>query len=209
MKANFREWTLDKIDDTFGTKQIFDFSLLERITKFSYEISDFERHFLICFKNQFQFGGDEWNEVELENKFISPLFVLAEMSNERFSYFLERDLSVQIGDYELSGRVDGLIASGYRNPKKPYFCLHEYKRETDPSGDPKGQVLIEMLVAQALNDSDNPIFGLYIIGSKWRFVALQGKNYVFGESFAADSNDIFDIFRIIKGLKYEIEKMIA
>lgn len=31
MKANFREWTLDKIDDTFGTKQIFDFSLLERI----------------------------------------------------------------------------------------------------------------------------------------------------------------------------------
>ena len=41
-----------------------------------------------------------------------------------------------------------MIATGFRSPKKPYFCLNEYKRGTDPDDDPKGQALIAMLVAQ-------------------------------------------------------------
>jgi hypothetical protein len=208
MKSNFREWTLDKIDDTFGTKQVFQHPVLDRLMQFEHQISAFEREFLLIMKQEYQLGGDEWNEVELENKFISPLIVLAQISNERFAYFLERELTATIGEYELYGRVDGMIATGFRSPRKPYFCLNEYKRESDPSGDPKGQALIEMIAAQSLNDKGIPIYGLYVVGSKWRFIILDGKNYAFSESLVADSDDIFDIFRVLKGLRYEIDQLV-
>ena len=65
-------------------------------------------------------GVDNWNEAELENKFISPLIVFVGFDNERFAYFLERELRGVVGDYELMGRVDGMIASGFRNPHQPY-----------------------------------------------------------------------------------------
>jgi hypothetical protein len=37
-------------------------------------------------------------------------------------YFLERRLSAIVGDYELSGIVDGMIATGFRDPAIPLFC---------------------------------------------------------------------------------------
>ena len=52
-------------------------------------------------------GVAGWNEVELENKFISPLFMLAELNADTFGYFLERDLTVTIGEYELWGEPQG------------------------------------------------------------------------------------------------------
>ena len=57
---------------------------------------------------------------------------------------MERDLAATIDNYELSGRVDGMIATGFRNPRMPYFCLNEYKKGTDPNGDPRGQALIDV-----------------------------------------------------------------
>jgi hypothetical protein len=48
----------------------------------------------------------------------------------------------------LSGIVDGVIATGIRNPQMPYFCFHEYKRSLENQGTPDGQVLAAMLVAR-------------------------------------------------------------
>ena len=208
-KANFREWTLDKIDATFGTTQVDSHLLLTRLQNYVYDITATEREYLTNLRDSYRlYGGDDWNEAELENKIISPLFVLSKIDNKAFSYFLERELTAIIGDYDLAGRVDGMIATGFRSPKKPYFCMHEYKRESDPTGDPKGQALIEMIVAQHINDNAKPIYGLYIVGNKWRFMVLTGKEYALGESFLADSEDIFDIFRCLKALRYEIEQLI-
>jgi hypothetical protein len=137
MQSNFREWTLDKIDDAFGLKQVYEMDTLNQLITPSYELNDFEKQYIGTLQEHFKYGGDDWNEVELENKFISPLIVLAFKPNDRYAYFLERDLAVKIDDYELSGRVDGLIATGFRNPKKPYFCLNEYKKGTDPNETPK------------------------------------------------------------------------
>jgi hypothetical protein len=117
-------------------------------------------------------------------------------------------LAVTIGDYELSGRVDGMIATGFRNPKKPYFCMNEYKRATDPNGDPQGQALIAMLVAQQLNENRKPMLGCFIVGSRWCFMALVGKEYAISHSFSFDDDDIFDIFRILKGLRHQIEALL-
>ncbi len=213
-KSNFREWTLDKIDDAFGLQQVRRLPILEELLAFEYQADDYEKRYLSNLSESYiTLGGDSWNEVELENKFISPLIVFSDIANQRYSYFLERDLSAIIGDYELSGRVDGMIATGYRNPKMPYFCLNEYKRQTDPNGDPQGQVLAAMLAAQQLNNNekrntDKPIFGSYIIGRDWYFLALVGKEYAISKDFSCVANEVFDIHRILKGLKVQIDRLI-
>ncbi len=208
-KSNFKDWTLDKIEDTFSLKQVRKLPVLEELLAFEYQADDYETRYLLHLSEQYvALGGDDWNEVELENKFISPLIVFSDIANEKYSYFLERDLSATIGEYELLGRVDGMIATGFRNPKLPYFCLSEYKRQTDPNGDPRGQALIAMLVAQRLNENQKPIFGSYIIGRDWYFMALVNNDYAISKDFSCVANEIFDIYRILKGLKVQIEKLI-
>lgn len=208
-KSNFREWTLDKVDEVFKTIQVRSLPALNKLIAFEYSINDYEKRFLKDLGDNFvDFGGDDWNEVELENKIISPLIVLSGMDNKQFAYFLERELSATIDDYELSGKVDGMIATGFRSPKKPYFCMNEYKRGTDPNGDPKGQALIAMLVAQALNENKSPIFGSYIIGRSWCFMALVGKEYAISEDFSCVNTEIIDIYRIMKSLRVQIENIL-
>jgi hypothetical protein len=208
-KSNFRDWTLDKIDDAFNTKQVWQMNVLDELLAFEYTPNEMEAWFLKELQSVYSLGGDNWNEVELENKFISPLIVIAKLNDERYSYFLERDLQVTIGDYDISGKVDGMIASGYRNPKKPFFCLKEYKRQTDPNGDPVGQAMIAMLAAQALNDNDNPVYGCYVIGRSWNFMALVGKEYAISNVYTCTTDELLDIFRILKGLKSIIEKKLS
>ena len=164
MRSTFKEWNLDKIEEAFGLKQVWQSEILDELINHPYQLDEMERTFVTKLQRHFSFGGDDWNEVELENKFISPMIVLSEIADEKCSYFLERELSTTIDEYELSGKVDGMIATGFRSPKKPHFCLNEYKRGTDPDGDPKGQALIAMLVAQRLNDNQAPIFGCFVIG---------------------------------------------
>lgn len=211
MKSNFREWSLDKIEEAFGLVQVESLPLLTELLQFEYQIDAYESRYLSSLRrNYVNLGGDNWNEIELENKLISPLIVFSEIENKQFAYFLERELKVEIGDYELFGKVDGMIATGFRSPKKPYFCLNEYKRQTDPDGDPQGQVLIAMLAAQHLNNNAKPVFGCYIIGRTWYFLVLQGLSYAISVDYScADDEEMHDIFRILKGLRYFIEKIIA
>ncbi len=164
IKSNFREWTSDRIDETFGTKQIDNHPALDSWLSFEYELKEWEKIALLTVQKPLIKGAVGWNEVELENKFISPMFMLAGVYGDNFGYFLERDLAANIDDYELSGRFDGMVASGVRNPKKPFFCLNEYKRLTDPDGEPQGQVLMAMLVAQQHNNTPTvPLHGCYIV----------------------------------------------
>jgi len=213
-KSNFRDWTLDKIDDTFGTTQVDELPILNELLSFEYQVDDFETRYLsMLSKDYLNLGGDNWNEVELENKIISPIIVFSGIQNKKFSYFLERDLAITIDNFDLSGRVDGMIATGFRSPKMPYFCLNEYKRQTDPDGDPQGQALIAMLVAQKLNkngnrNADSPIYGSYIIGRNWYFMALVGKEYAISKDYSCVDDEMFDIFRILKSLRVQIEKLI-
>ncbi len=213
IRSNFRAWNLDQVEEAFGLKQVWQMPLLEEWTTFSYDISNYERQYLLQTQNLFRLGGDDWNEAELENKFISPVITFSGIDNERFAYFLERELSATINDYELSGKVDGMIATGFRSPKKPYFCLANgspmrYKRGSDPNGDPKGQALIAMLVAQHINANNQPIFGSYIIGRNWYFMVLIGNQYAISNDYSCMDDELFDIYRILQGLRVLIEKQI-
>jgi hypothetical protein len=209
MQSNFRDWTLDKIDDAFGLRQVYEMDTLAQLITPSYELNDFEKQYINTLQEHFKYGGDDWNEVELENKFISPMIVLAFKPNDKYAYFLERDLSVKIEDYDLSGRVDGLIATGFRNPKKPYFCLNEYKKGTDPNGDPKGQALIAMLAVQQLNQNDSPIYGCYVIGRDWYFMVLENKQYSISRDYSCVTQEVFEIYKILKNLNARIEALVA
>ncbi len=209
IQSNFREWTLDRIEDTFGLVQVDTLPILNDLLAYQYEVDDYQTRFLTDIAQKYiTLGGDDWNEVELENKLISPVIVFSDIDNKKFAYFLERQLSVTFDDYVLAGRVDGMIATGFRNPRKPYFCMAEYKRATDPDGDPRGQALIAMLAAQQLNDNQKPIFGCYIIGRSWYFMALVGKEYAISNVYTCTDEEIFDIFRILKGLRWHIEQLI-
>jgi hypothetical protein len=209
MQSNFRDWTLDKIDEAFGLRQVYEMETLTQLITPSYELNDFEKQYIGTLQEHFKYGGDDWNEVELENKFISPMMVLAYKPNDKYAYFLERDLAVKIDEYELSGRVDGLIATGFRNPKKPFFCLNEYKKGTDPNGDPKGQALIAMLAAQELNNNQLPIYGCYVIRRDWYFMVLEDKKYSISQDYSCVTEEVFEIFKILKNLNHRIEILVG
>ncbi|CAK0779835.1 hypothetical protein CCP3SC15_6950002 [Gammaproteobacteria bacterium] len=149
--AIFKEWTLTALDEAFGLQQIWECDLLKQWEANDAQINDFERTNLLYFQKSLVRGGRAWNEVELENKFISPVIMIAGIDDEKIGYFLERPLSGVVGDYELSGIVDGMIATGFREPKTPFFCLHEYQRSIENQGTPDAQVLAAMLVARGLN----------------------------------------------------------
>jgi hypothetical protein len=150
--------------------------------------------------------AEYWNEVELENKFISPLMMFAKIDDEQIGYFLERPLSAVVGDYQLSGIVDGMIATGFREPEIPLFCMHEYKRSLENQGAPDAQVLAAMLVARELNPQPHPMYGLYVIGFYWHFIVLDGQHYCISKTYKADDEEIFILFKMLKNLKSLIIK---
>ena len=207
--ATFKEWTLTKLDDAFGIRQIYDmeYDLLKKWQNLSKSIviSDFEKQTLLNLQKPLQWGGKGWNEYELENKFISPVFMVANFDDQIIGYFLERPLKGIVGDYELSGIVDGMIATGVRDPKKPFFCMHEYKRSVDNDGQPDAQALAAMLVVQADENGQKPIYGLYIVGLIWNFIVLNGKEYCISKSYNAEDEEIFEIFGMLKALKHIIK----
>jgi hypothetical protein len=208
-KSNFREWSLEKVERTFQLVQVSKLPILEELLSYEFTPNEHQVYNLTeLSQNYTEHGGDDWNEIELENKLISPVIVASGIDNKNFAYFLERELAITIDEYELSGKVDGMIATGFRSPQMPYFCLNEYKRGTDPYGDPRGQALIAMLSAQKLNNNGKPIYGSYIIGRNWYFMALVGKEYAISKDFSCVDDEMFDIFRILKSLRVQIEKII-
>jgi hypothetical protein len=200
-KATFKDWTLTTLEDAFGLKQIWNSDLLQQWENYKTEITEIEKNSLLYIQKALILGGRAWNEVELENKFISPLIVTARIDDEKIGYFLERPLSGIVGEYELSGTVDGMIATGFREPKLPYFCLHEYKRSLENQGTPDAQVLVAMLVTREQNQNKLPIYGLFVVGLDWYFVVLTGNEYCISKTYHADDDEIFTIFKMVKSLK--------
>ena len=199
--ATFKQWTLTELDKAFGLKQIWECQLMAQWENQEIEVNDFERTTLINLQKSLIRGGRAWNEVEFENKFISPVIMTANIDDEQISYFLERHLSATVGNYELSGIVDGMIATGFRDPDIPLFCLHEYKRSVDNQGSPDAQVLAAMLVAREKNNNQKPIYGVFVVGLNWNFVVLNGNEYFISKTYLADGDGIFAIFKMIKALK--------
>ena len=151
----------------------------------------------------------DWNEEELKIYFIAFLLDFVEFYQPSYRPFLERELSVNYAeDKKLWGVVDFLVASGTQFPKEPVFFLHEYKKQLDTSNDPLGQLLAEMVAAQALNSRPHPIYGAYIIGRHWYFVLLEGKTYAESLAYDATKDDIIQIVGILRHTQLLIDNII-
>jgi hypothetical protein len=194
--------TLKYLDKTFQTRQVRTLPALTDWIARPAELSDLERQILIRFQAVLEFNVHDWNEHELDSHFIGPVFALADFSTREFNHFSQRDLSATVDNTLLYGRVDGMVASGWREPELPFFAFQEYKRNLDPNGDPAGQVLAAMLAGQALNNQAFPMYGCYVVGRDWYFMALDEHDYASTNGHnTLDTDELFDIFRILKALK--------
>lgn len=206
-KWNFRDCTIVQLRKAFNLKRLNSNNSLKNWLESVYVLSDLNKAMLDFYQSVLLDNVDSWNEQELALNFIGPVISIVGFGKEEyFNSFAERSFSAIIGDIELLGKVDGIIASGKEEPEAPYFCLQEYKKETDPNGDPKAQVLAAMLVAQHKNANQEPIYGAYIKGRSWYFMTLEGNNFAISQQYDACKNEIFDIFRILNGLRIMLEK---
>ena len=203
IKRLFSDWNKEELEATFGLTRMYQQILLNawftqaetcQLTAFEQElVTNLQQ---VCLENI-----DAWNEIELTEYFIGPLLAGVNFNTPTFKIFSERQLSGIVGEYELYGEPDAVIAKGVYSPKIPYFCFHEYKKENEPKGDPAAQALAAMLAAQALNPHEHPIYGLYVVGKMWYFMLLRGQTYCISVGHNALKDELFDIFKILKALK--------
>ncbi|MEM7127902.1 MAG: hypothetical protein AAF702_16330 [Chloroflexota bacterium] len=206
---SFNECTLDYLDNTFCLEQIKTLPALEQWLGMSAEVSDIEHHQLNHLRDVLDFNVHDWNEHELDSHFIGPMFTLVNFSSSKYNHFAQRDLAGIVNEIRLSGKPDGMVASGRRKPQKPFFAFQEYKRRLDPNGDPAGQALAAMLVGQSMDEIPKPLYGCYVIAQDWQFIVLEGNQYAISQDFSAITDDIFDIFRILKALKQIVIELTA
>jgi hypothetical protein len=202
INKSFRDCTLTFMDKVFKMRQLPTVSVLGDWLNAPNDISDFERQILLRYQDLLTFNVHNWNEAELDVHFIGPMFSLVNFSSYDFNHFSQREVSGTVDKYFLSGKPDSMVASGRREPEKPYFAFQEYKRELDPDGDPAGQALAAMLVGQQMEEVPKTMYGCYVVGSVWKFMALNtDRKYAISQDFSATDEDIFEIFRILKNLK--------
>jgi len=202
---SFKHWTRQDISDEFGLKITRNCKDLENWLSTPAKLANAEKESLDSLKEKLIRYVDIWNEQELIIKFISFIIGMADYDTDEFKSYANRKLKGKIDGKEVSGEVDLMIASGEFEPKRPYFCLHEYKKEEGVNNDPLGQLLIAMLTAQELNNNEFPIYGAYVSGRNWFFLTLKNNSYCISNEFVATRDDIYDIMRIMKGLKSIIE----
>jgi len=201
-KWNFRDCTTEQLDEAFDLEQVLSLPLLEEWLGASEEITELEKNILLFYQSQLILNHANWNEQELIQNFIGPVLALVQFTTPKSNAFSERPLKYTFPNgIELIGEVDGLIAGGKKKPKAPYCCIQEFKKENDAKGDPTGQALSAMLVAQALNNDGLAVYGGVIRGQEWSFILLEGNQYAVSLEFNAAKNELFQIFQILKRLK--------
>ena len=203
----FKECTLLKLEKMFYLQQVRTHLVLQDWLSATADISDRERYNLLDLRELLIDNVDDWNEQELSLHFIGPIFTYVNFSTKHFNAFAERTLTGTVEGIKMSGKPDGMIASGKREPEIPYFCFQEYKKEKDADGDPAAQALAAMLVAQTLNEGKYPVYGCYVRGRNWFFMVLQGKNFCISQNYSSTKDELFDIFRILKVLKQLLIKI--
>lgn len=202
--SNFSSWKLAKLNKRFGLKR--QSAMPEEISWKNNEValSDYDKHFLHKMQSTLEDNIFYWNERELIQNFIGPIFSWIGFSSENSNMFNERPFQAVVDGEELKGEPDAVIASGHDEPEKPYFCFQEYKKEIDSDGDPAGQCLAAMLAAQEINEYKYPVYGIYVVGQNWYFITLKGRQYAISVSFSAVSDEIYDIYQKLLWLKKTI-----
>jgi hypothetical protein len=204
----FSQWAKQDIEEEFGLTAVLDSPVLQSWLHDIQDVSEEEALRLRRLSEKLRAHVHDWNEEELKIYFIAFLLDFINFYQPKYRPFLERELSVNYAEgKKLWGVVDFLVASGTQFPKEPVFFLHEYKKQIDSSNDPLGQLLAEMVAAQAINKRPHPVYGAYIIGRHWYFVVLDGKNYAESLAYDATKDEIRQIVGILRNTQRIIDKI--
>lgn len=204
---SFKYWTRQAIADEFGLDKNPNCQYLNNWLEAKMELDQGEKERLDRLRLKLRNYVDLWNEQELVIKFIALLIDLVDYDNPNYKAFANRRLTGKIDDKEISGEVDLMLASGKYEPKAPYFCLHEFKKEQGTERDPYGQLLIAMMIAAELNGGQNPIYGAFVTGRNWFFLTLKDRKYCISDEYVATRTDLYSIYSILKKLKYLVGDM--
>ncbi len=202
MRKSFKYWTRQEIKKNFHLTQSDSIPpLQEWIEVADITLSESEMNYLNHLLKRSLRYVDRWNETELREKFIIKIIELVDFEFEDLNChsFAERYLSAQVGDYTLYGYADWLVATGSQFPEVPFFFIHQYKPEGAKDIDGRGQLLATMLATNTLHKNTSPIFGTFVVGRLWFFLALEGLS--FAETSAFDVLKIDDLYQVVKILK--------
>ncbi len=211
---SFEKWETEEVEQTFAIKFLRNLPLMNDWIAFSQNLTSSEQEKseeLRLFLSEF---ADFWNEEDMKAFFIFPIVQMINFyALDKYRTFMEATLEVDLTDAQnnpctLRGRVEMVVATGKQRPQTPFFFLNEYKAQRKVVTDPKGQLLIAMLAAQAKNNGKNlPIYGMYNIGQLWFFVVLVGKEYTTSKAFdATDQDDLKQIINALQYVKAHIER---
>jgi hypothetical protein len=203
----FEDWLYEEVELVCGIERIQNYPILMDLLNSQIDISK-EMPLLEELSQLLLSQVENWNEEEIKTFFIAPLLSLLYLKHFEYRPFMQRKLNGTINGVETAGRVDFMIARGKQIPRQPFFCLHEYKQENKRDNDPLGQLLIAMVIAQSKNEQTMPIYGAYVSGRNWFFVVLDDKKYSVSDAYVATSDDIFQIFKILKKHQLMIEDFI-
>ncbi len=207
---SFEKWKSQEVDREFGLKRNFNFpDYLTSFLKVASDVSDSERKTLENLQKLLFRMAEAWNEFDMSIAFIGPVLGIIDLQQDTYRTFFNHSLKTIFNGKEIGGRIDCMLAKGWQIPENPIFFLQEYKQESGTNNDPMGQLLIEMYVAQHLNNEpESEIYGCYIVGRNWFFVVLNGKEYAVSNAYNASTNSIFEIVAILKKVKILFEKKI-
>jgi hypothetical protein len=158
---SFEKWKTQEVENEFGLKRVFDEStlLLDFFDKDLPVLSTEEKEKIVKLLSQLHFMIDAWNEYDLSMLFIGPIFSIVQVQNRQFRMFFNLALKAKLNNKKIQGQVGGMLAKGWQISKNRLFFLQiksnaieTNKKYKEPNGDPLGQLLIEMVAAQAMNN---------------------------------------------------------
>ena len=199
----FRFATLKKLMQVVEIEEIVNYDKFKNWFNYKYDISEQETSFFSELIKTHIIYLSSYNEISLTIKFIGPILNKVKFITKKFKDWYGYKMESKLNNYTLKGEPDLIIATGIDEPEIPYFFLQEYKKTINSTGNPKYQVLAEMLAAISLNKS-NIIRGSYIIGQYWKFIILEklengSYEYFISESF--DSLKLKDLIQIYINLQ--------
>lgn len=210
-KLYMKDMTRQKLYNLFGVERVKKKSELDEWLKAKEHLTEREYNTVQVFQERLIDNIEDWNEQELSLGFIGPIINIVDFKVKyKLGFFAQRPLSAMLGEYEMIGRPDGIIASGASEPQIPYFSFHEYKKDIDSSGDPAGQNLAAMMVGQVINEAQDVVYGCYVVGRNWYFMILKDNQFAISRDYSAtQEDDVIEIVGILKALKTILLKKIG
>ena len=203
-KRNTFGFDLIKILTTFELNVSSECEHLNDWVSATYELDIFDQKVVDDVFLDIEESGEYMNEEELKARMVGLMFYAAKIDVAgKIRVFYERPLAAEVKGHYLAVITDCMVASPLKsNPIKPYFFLQEFKKARGEKKDPEAQMLSAMLIAQAINADDKPIYGAYMIGTNTHFATLVGKNYCVSKKYEASYKDkLTKIIFILRKLK--------